>query len=92
MLSLVVLAVIPKLLIAQDFDERSVLEPTRLSRVALDSGAETQAVGTPALVESRESIAQIAAVRVKSNGEHHRGVRVSLKTSNQADHLYRVFR
>jgi hypothetical protein len=87
--SLVVLTVIPRLLLAQDFDERSVSEPTRLSGVALDSGAETRVVGTQALVESRESIAQIAAVLVlSSDGEHHRGVRVSLKNSSQADQLY----
>ena len=71
---LVALAVIPNLLLAQNIDERSVSEPTRLSGVALDSGAETQAVGTPALVESRESIAQIAAVRVKSLRSRKRNI------------------
>ena len=85
---LVVLGVIPNLLFAQDFDERSVSEPTRLSDVALDAGADTRAVGTQALVESRESIAQIAAVLLRSHGEHHRGVRVSLKNPSQVDELY----
>ena len=87
-LCLVVLAVIPNLLLAQDFDEGSVPEPTRLGGVALDAGADTRAVGTQALVESRESIAQIAAVLLSSHGEHHRGVRVSLKDPRQADQLY----
>lgn len=86
--SLVVLAVTPNLLLAQDFDEKTVSEPTRLGVVALDAGADTRVVGTQGLVESPESIARIAAVLLSSHGKQHRGVRVSLKNSSQVDQFY----
>jgi hypothetical protein len=88
-LSGIVLTVIPRLLLAQDPNERSVPEPTRLNSVVLDSGTEPRVVGSQTRLESRESIAEIAAVIVRSSsGEHHRGIRVSLKNSSQVDQLY----
>jgi hypothetical protein len=84
----VILALIPNLLLAQDFGERPVLDPTRLSGFALAAGADTRVVGAQAAVESRDSIAEITSILVNSHGEHHRGVRVSLKDSSQVEELY----
>lgn len=82
-------AAIPMAVLAQDPGEKSIPEPTQLSRAVLDASADTAIVGRPSLIESDESTAEIAIIELVSSDDTRRlGVSVSLRHGDQVVALY----
>jgi hypothetical protein len=82
-------AVVSTAVVAQDFDEDSIPEPTQFSVVASDETADMIVVGSPSSIDSDDSKAEIVVVEVvTSDGSHQSGVRILLKHAGQLDYLY----
>lgn len=76
-------------LLAQAFDEKSIPEPTILSVAAAEATANIVVIGSPRLVESDDSLAEIAVVEVaSSNDTPLRGVRIDLERGDHMAELY----
>lgn len=83
------LAAVPGLLLAQEFNERLIPEPTELGRTALSPGAEIRAISAPVSVESRESSAEVTAVEIRAaDGKRHCGLRMTLRNAGQTELVY----
>ena len=71
------------------FDEASIPEPTILSVAAAEATANIVVIGVPRLVESDDSLAEIAVVEVaSSNHTSLRGVRIDLERGDHMAELY----
>jgi hypothetical protein len=80
---------VPAAVLAQGFDEKSIQEPTQFSVVVSDATAHATVVGSPTLVKSDESIAEIALIEITTSADTRRlGVRASLRGAGQVDTLY----
>jgi hypothetical protein len=74
---------------AQEFDERSMPEPTDLAVEASNPGAQVREFAASRKVESGDSSAEIDAVEVIApGGVRLPGVRVSLQHSGDSDQIY----
>lgn len=88
-LGLVTLGVIIDTPVAQEFDERSIPEPSKLTRLALNAGTDVHTIGRAAVVESLEAAANVAAVQLRTpDGTSHSGLRVELRTAADSELLY----
>src|SRR5262245_5144896 len=74
---------------AQEFDERSIPEPTSFASAVAHSGAEVRVIGGTHRVKGTDSGAAIEAVELAgSQAERLRGVRVSLEGPGGKDQMY----
>ncbi|MGH8196224.1 MAG: hypothetical protein ACREQ8_17780, partial [Woeseiaceae bacterium] len=73
---------------AQGLEEKSIPDPTQFSVAVSDASAQPGVVGSPTLVKSDESTAEIAVIEISSENARRRGIRVLLRHAGQAETLY----
>jgi hypothetical protein len=75
--------------LARQLNDRSMEDPTKLSELATTDDARVEVVGTGASIVSRDSTADIAAIKIStSSGEREVGVRIDLAREGESDSVY----
>ena len=83
------IAIAPLALANQVANERSIPNPTEIGTAATVDGSIVETVGSPRLIESDKSVAELAVVEVvDSSGAVSRGVRIDLRDDDHHETLY----